>query len=82
MPKSAENASDSDSNLPERRDLRSSVQVFGSHREARAHEIDQQARLSPYECMRQFMELQNRVWGTDNPDVRESGAVHIERRGR
>ncbi len=61
--------------------LRSSVQVFTSHQEARSHEIRQQASRTPYERMVQFMELQQRVWGTDNPDVRESGAVNIEWRG-
>lgn len=60
--------------------LRDSVEVFSSHREARAHEIAQRAHLSPYERMVQFMELRERVWGTDNPDVRESGAVNVGRR--
>jgi alkanesulfonate monooxygenase SsuD/methylene tetrahydromethanopterin reductase-like flavin-dependent oxidoreductase (luciferase family) len=58
--------------------LRASVQVFGSHEEARANEVARQAKLSPYERMQQFIELQRRVWGTDNPDVRESGEVNIE----
>ena len=80
MSKSADNASGPDSQPSERRGLRSSVQVFGSHREVRAHEIARQARLSPYERMQQFMELQERIWGTDNPDIRDSGAIHIERR--
>jgi alkanesulfonate monooxygenase SsuD/methylene tetrahydromethanopterin reductase-like flavin-dependent oxidoreductase (luciferase family) len=60
--------------------LRASVQVFESYEEARADEIARQARLSPYERMQQFIELQRRVWGTDNPDVRESGEVNIKRR--
>jgi alkanesulfonate monooxygenase SsuD/methylene tetrahydromethanopterin reductase-like flavin-dependent oxidoreductase (luciferase family) len=64
----------------DRSGLRQSVQVFRSHREARAHEIAEQAKRSPYERMVQFMELQRRIWGSDNPDVRESGAVNIERR--
>lgn len=82
MPKSADNVSGPDSQRSERRGLRSSVQVFGSHRQARAHEIARQARLSPYERMQQFMELQQRIWGTDNPDIRDSGVVHIDRRNR
>lgn len=64
----------------EHQGLRGSVQVFHSHREARAHEVSQQAQLTPYERMVQFMELQHRIWGTDNPDVREADTVHIERR--
>ncbi|MFP4601175.1 MAG: hypothetical protein ACLFVJ_23200 [Persicimonas sp.] len=69
-----------ESNNAERTGLRGSVQVFHSHREARAHEVSQQAQLTPYERMVQFMELQRRIWGTDNADVREANTVHIERR--
>lgn len=60
--------------------LRDSVRVFRSHEEARADEIARQARLSPYERMQRFIDLQRRVWGRDNPDVRESGVVNIEQR--
>jgi hypothetical protein len=60
--------------------LRGSVQIFRSHKEARAAEVAQQAQLSPYERMKQFMELQSRIWGTDTPDVREAGTVKIVRR--
>jgi hypothetical protein len=30
--------------------------------------------------MQRFIDLQRRVWGRDNPDVRESGVVNIEQR--
>ena len=82
MPEPSENSHRVENDSSERRGLRDSVQVFGSHDEARAHEIAQQAKRSPYERMKQFMELQQRIWGTDNPDVREAGTVNIERRDR
>ena len=80
MSQRSEDSSPGDANGSHGSGLRDSVEVFGSHEEARADEIARQAKLSPFERMKQFMELQRRVWGTDNPDVRESGAVHIERR--
>lgn len=82
MSKSSKDASSRGHEHPGRRRLRSSVQVFENHREARAHEIAQQARLTPYQRMQQFMELQDRIWGSGTPDIRESGAVNIERRDR
>lgn len=78
----AKRSDDTPRSNSDRSGLRESVQVFRSHREARAHEIGEQAKRSPYERMVQFMELQRRIWGDDNPDVRATGAVNIERRSR
>ena len=80
MAKSTDNALPANRQPSQGGGLRSSVQVFSSHRESRAHEIAVQARQTPYQRMRKFMELQERIWGTDNPDIRESGEVNIERR--
>jgi hypothetical protein len=60
--------------------FRTHAHAFSDHEAARQHEIARQAAASHRERIRQFIELQRRVWGEDNPDVRESGAVRVFRR--
>jgi len=57
--------------------FRTHAHTFSNHEEARQHEITRQAAASHRERMRQFIGLQRRVWGEDNPDVRESGTVRV-----
>lgn len=56
------------------------VNVFETHDEAKAHEIKASASKSHYERMCDFIEIQRRVWGTDNPDVRDNPCVTVRRR--
>ncbi|MGM0555589.1 MAG: hypothetical protein ACQEVA_04330 [Myxococcota bacterium] len=77
MPKQDAESDKLDDDNAERGSLRDTVRVFHSHEDAREHEIARQAELSPYERMKHFIELQRRVWGDDNPDVRETGVVEV-----
>lgn len=66
--------------MSKRGDLAKYAFKFKSHQEALEQEILLQLSKSPAQRMKDFAELQKRIFGEDNVDVRESGVAQLLRR--